>query len=318
MKAVRRAVIDVGTNSIKLLVAEIEGGQVRPLLEQSQQTRLGQGFYPDHFLQAGPIRQTAEAIAIFSNRARELGATAIRIVATSAAREARNPEVLACAIQEACGLPMRVITGLEEANYVFRGITSDPSLSETQLVVMDVGGGSTEFIVGNGAQKEFAQSFPLGTVRLLEGLKLANPPGIDQLNGFRAQLRTFFDRDICPVMGPVLAQSSGPSVIPCPLQLVGTGGTASILAGMEAKLPVFDRERLEQTRLSRERVQWHVEHLWNSTVQQRKQVVGLPPNRADVILTGAAIYECVMSCFGFQELRVSTRGLRFAVVLDPD
>jgi exopolyphosphatase/guanosine-5'-triphosphate,3'-diphosphate pyrophosphatase len=155
-------------------------------------------------------------------------------------------------------------------------------------------------------------------VRLLEQLQLRDPPGTVQLDECRAKLRTFFEREIGPAVRQALHPPHEPKGAPVPLQLIGTGGTASILAGMEAKLPAFDRERLEQTRISRERLQWHVEHVWNSAASQRKQIVGLPPNRADVILTGAAIYECVMSCFGFTELRVSTRGLRFAVVLEED
>src|SRR4029077_1021497 len=98
--------------------------------------------------------------------------------------------------------------------------------------------------------------------------------------------------------------------------LVGTGGTTSILGRMEAKLETFDRAKIEATRLSRERVRWHVEHLWGMPLEERKHIVGLPPNRADVILMGVAIYEAVMEKFGFSELRISTRGLRFAAVME--
>ena len=100
------------------------------------------------------------------------------------------------------------------------------------------------------------------------------------------------------------------------VQLVGTGGTASILGCMEAKLDSFDRERLESTRLQVERLHWHVERLWSLPLEERREIVGLPKNRADVILTGAAIFEAVMQEFGFDRLRLSTRGLRFAAVMD--
>ena len=100
------------------------------------------------------------------------------------------------------------------------------------------------------------------------------------------------------------------------MQLVGVGGTATILACMEAKLEAFDRARIEATRLSAARVAWHLERLWSLPLEERKKIVGLPPNRADVILTGVAIYQAVMEEFGFHELRISTRGLRFAAVMD--
>lgn len=315
MKSVRRAVIDIGTNSIKLLVAEVEGSIVRPVCEESTQTRLGHGFYPARVLQPGPIQDTAAAVARFSHKAQQLGVLEVRVIATSAAREARNPEVLSQEIEKASGASVRVITGLEEANYVFLGVTSDPRLSHKRILLLDVGGGSAEFIVGQDQENQFAQSFELGTVRLLGELSLNDPPA-GQLLECRQKLRRFFDTEIGPKIRPVLERSKTPSSAP-DLEFVGTGGTATILAGMEAGLPSFDRERIEQTRLSRQRLQWHVEHLWNMSTAQRKQVVGLPPNRADVILTGAAIYECVMTYFDLQELRVSTRGLRFAVVMEP-
>jgi exopolyphosphatase/guanosine-5'-triphosphate,3'-diphosphate pyrophosphatase len=99
------------------------------------------------------------------------------------------------------------------------------------------------------------------------------------------------------------------------VQLVGVGGTASILGCMEARLDTFDRARLEATRLSATRVSWHLERLWILPLEQRKNIVGLPKNRADVILMGVAIYQAVMDAFGLPELRISTRGLRFAALL---
>jgi len=97
--------------------------------------------------------------------------------------------------------------------------------------------------------------------------------------------------------------------------LVGVGGTASMLGCMEAELASFDRARIEATRLSTARVAWHLERLWGLSLEQRRKIVGLPKNRADVILMGVAIYRAVMEAFGFRELRISTRGLRFAALL---
>ncbi len=96
---------------------------------------------------------------------------------------------------------------------------------------------------------------------------------------------------------------------------MGVGGTASILGCMEAELVAFDRARLEATRLSAERVAWHLERLWSLPLEERKKIVGLPKNRADVILMGVAIYQGMMAALGFRELRISTRGLRFAAVM---
>ena len=176
MKPVRRAVIDVGTNSVKVLVADVTGREVRPLWEESKQTRLGQGFYPAHVLQPGPIASSSKAVAEFAAKAAEFGASPPRVIATSAARDAVNRTELTTAIRNACGLSVRVISGDEEAGYVFLGVASDPVLAQEPLLLLDVGGGSTEFILGQGDEKYFSQSFPLGTVRLVEQVPHDDPP----------------------------------------------------------------------------------------------------------------------------------------------
>ncbi len=316
MKAPRRSVIDVGTNSIKLLVAEIAEREVRPLLEQSKQTRLGQGFYPAHVLQPGPIKQTASAVAEFAGKAAELGASGPLVVATSAVRDAQNQKELISAVERACGLTVRVLSGEEEASYGFKGVTSDGRLADEPLLLLDVGGGSTEFILGQHKKMHFAESFQIGTVRLLEQLRPGDPPSSEQLASCRTQVRSFLKTQISPRLEPAVRQEIGRRSAGEAVQLVGTGGTASILGCMEIQLTHFDRERLETAQLSRDRLHWHVEHLWSLPAAARKKVVGLPPNRADVILTGTAIYEAVMDHFGFEQLRISTRGLRFALLMD--
>jgi len=316
VKPVRRAVIDVGTNSIKLLVGEVEAQQVRPILEESRQTRLGKGFYHTQVLQPGPIAESAEAVAHFAAKARELEATSTCVVATSAARDAKNQADLLAAIQQACGLTVRIITGEEEAHYTFQGVSSDPELARESLLLLDVGGGSTEFILGHQQKSHFAQSFALGTVRLLELLHLDEPPSKEQLRDCRSRVSRFLETEISTSLTPALRKEAGRNSSGQPVQLVGTGGTASILACMEARLTTFDRNKLEATRLLRSRLRWHLEHLWSLPSAERKKIVGLPPNRADVILTGVAIYEAVMDFFNFDQLRVSTRGLRFALLTD--
>ena len=142
MKGARRAVIDIGTNSVKLLVADVEGAEVRPVREESRQTRLGQGLYTRQRLQAGPIAKTAAAAAEFAARARDHQAASIRVIATSAARDALNSQELTDAIERSCGLRVEIISGAQEADLVFQGVTSDPALAAMPLVLLDVGGGT--------------------------------------------------------------------------------------------------------------------------------------------------------------------------------
>ncbi len=316
MNPIRRAVIDVGTNSIKLLVADVTGHHVQPVWEDSKQTRLGKGFYETHELQPAAIANTAAAVKKFSRLARDLKAETIRIIATSAARDAKNPRKLIFAINQASGLKTEIISGDREADWVFKGVTTDPELAQQPLLILDVGGGSTEFILGQGEHKHFRHSFPLGTVRLMEKLPQNDPPTAPELAGCRDWLRHFLETEVRPKLEPSLRQEIGLNPEHRPVLLVGTGGTTSILARMEAKLETYDRERIEATRLSLERVRWHRERLWGLPLAERKQIVGLPKKRADVILPGVAIYEAVMEQLGFSELRVSTRGLRFAAVME--
>jgi exopolyphosphatase/guanosine-5'-triphosphate,3'-diphosphate pyrophosphatase len=312
---VRRAVIDVGTNSVKLLVAEVAGRDVRPIHEDSKQTRLGSGFYETRRLQSEPIAKTARAVAKFAEIARGMNASPIRVIATSAARDAVNPDELISAIESASGLRVEIISGDQEADWAFQGVTSDPQLATQPLLLLDVGGGSTEFILGSSGKKLFGESLPLGTVRLLEKIPHSNPPTASELAACRAWLNSFLQSELRPRLEPAMRELKLPTA-PGALQLVGTGGTTSILARIENQLEEFDRARIEGTRLPREHLRWQVERLWSLPLEERQQIVGLPKKRADVILTGAAIYEAVMEQFGFSELRVSTRGLRYAAVIE--
>ncbi|EEF58990.1 Ppx/GppA phosphatase family protein [Pedosphaera parvula] len=312
---VRRAVIDIGTNSIKLLVGDVADGQVDPVLEDSEQTRLGAGFYETHELKPQAIAQTATAVAAFADKARELKAISTRVIATSAARDAKNSHELTSAIEKSSGLKVEIISGEQEADWAFQGVTSDPELAQQPLLLLDVGGGSAEFILGQGESKHFRESFQLGTVRLLEKLTVSDPPTARELAACREKVKTFLESTVVPKLGPALKKETKMDTEHRAVQLVGTGGTTTILARMEARLNSYDRERIEATRLSLEQVQAHAEKLWALSLAERKNIVGLPKKRADVILPGVVIYEGIMETFGFKELRISTRGLRFAALM---
>lgn len=313
MNKARRAVIDLGTNSIKVLVADVAGSQLTPVWESSEQTRLGEGFFQTHLLQPGPVASTAQAVAEFCQRAQELGAESTRILATSAVRDAENPSDLIGAIAAVTHLPVEVISGEMEAELAFRGATTDPRLSDTPILLLDLGGGSTEFILGHGPKVDFRQSYRLGAVRLTEQVKQSDPPTRAELRAARDWVAKFLEQH---VTGPLLAKLEEESRQEgSETQLVGTGGTATILARMEAGMDTYDREVIEGQRLSRERLEWHIERLWTLPLEQRKGIPGLPPKRADIITSGALIYGEIMRALGFGELRVSTRGLRFAAIM---
>jgi len=311
MQPLRRAVIDVGTNSVKLLVAEVTDQSVKPLLEKSEQTRLGRGFYETHYLQPEAIAQTAGVVSAFAKLAEEAQAVSTRVIATSAARDANNQQDLVRAIADACNLRVEIISGEQEAAWAFRGVCADAELTGMKLLILDVGGGSTEFILGDADHHSLSQSLALGSVRLMEKFRPADPPGINDLAKSRAWLKEFFRRELTPALESALKDDSERKV-----QLVGTGGTATILARVEKRMEGFDRDQIDGTTLSRDRILEMMLDLWSLPLAERKKIVGLPSNRADIILMGVAIYAAVMEQWNFSTLRVSTRGLRFGALLD--
>ena len=306
-----RAVIDVGTNSVKLLVADVEGKTVRPLHESSHQTRLGQGFYETHVLQAGAIEQTAKAVADFAREAKNWSPAVVRVIATSAARDAENKGDLITALEAAAGgAQVEIISGNQEADWAFKGVTSDPKLGAGPLLVMDVGGGSSEFILGTDGLRIFAESAPMGSVRLLEKVGVSDPPTASERKRCEDEVRSVVEGRLKPNMEPALRD------LPGKIALVATGGTSTILARMKLRLRSFNREMIEGTEITREELSAEVTRLWSMRLEERKHLIGLPPNRADVILTGSLIFHEVMAFFNLEVLRVSTRGLRFAALMN--
>jgi exopolyphosphatase/guanosine-5'-triphosphate,3'-diphosphate pyrophosphatase len=180
------------------------------------------------------------------------------------------------------------------------------------FLLLDVGGGSTELILGRGGHRHFARSFPLGTVRTIESVPHGDPPTASELAACQQRIGAFIRAEVWPVLEKALCQERARAVEP--IRLAATGGTATILAAMEAGLTTFDRDRIEAVRLTSGIVQQWVDRLWALPLSSRRQVPGLPPARADVILAGVVIIEAILRQFGFDHLQVSTRGLRHAAL----
>ena len=220
----RRAVIDIGTNSVKLLVADVDAALVVPVFEESEQTRLGRDFYESHRLKQEAIADTAAAVAQFARISRTKNVQSLRVIATSAARDAQNQGEFLEAIKQASGLEVDIISGQQEADLVYQGVRSDPNLAERRLMILDVGGGSSEFMIGSGQHPELSCSFALGSVRLLEMMRPTDPPTASELERCRGYLREFFAEHIREPFSAALAGGSART------SLIGTGGAATILA----------------------------------------------------------------------------------------
>lgn len=306
----RRAILDVGTNSVKLLVADTEGRGVVPVWESSEQTRLGRGFYETQTLQSEAIEATAQAASRFAEIARTMGAETVRVIATSAARDAINRLDLLAALQQATGVATEVISGETEADWAFAGVASTPGWASDRILVLDVGGGSTEFILGANGHPEFRTSLALGSVRWLEKLQPGDNPTAAALNGCRLALREFLRRELTQSLGTLLTARG------LPHRTVGVGGSTALLALIHLRCRDFDRDQIEATVFRPDQLSTLVERLWSLPLTQRRLLPGLPSERADVILIGAAIYEAIVDVFSLPSLGVSLRGLRFAALMD--
>jgi len=300
----RRAIIDIGSNSVKLLIAEADGGHVTPLVHEGEQTRLGRGVFETGLLAPESIAATKRVVATFAVMAKEQGAASIRVLATNAAREASNSDELAAALS-ANGLELEIIDGQTEAELVLRGVRSLPDLAEGPLAIIDVGGGSTELLVADDAALRFQHSFPLGTVRWLESFCVSVTPTADERAKVSQALDDFLDEQVTPKLGG----------LPLPQSLIGAGGTPVFLARIALERDDLAAQEIEALRFSLPEVQSLAKRLWKMPLAQRQTLPGLPASRADVILFGAAIYEAVMIRCGFSELRPTLRGVRYGALL---
>lgn len=300
----RFAAIDVGTNTVLLLVAERRGPGFAALSERAEITRLGRGVDRRGELDPEAIRETVEVLARFAAEARALGASGIACVATSAARDAANGAAFFEAARAAAGLVPQVISGAEEARLVHRSAWRDFGAPGRPLAVVDVGGGSTEFTWGDGPSPRGRESLQVGAVRLAERGLAADPPG----KGGLAALRSAAAEALrgLPPLSTAIAGS----------RLVAVAGTVTTLAAVEQALPAYDAERVHGSRLALDRVEALLEMMADLTVEERRRLPGMEPKRADVIVAGGAILAEAMRATGFREVTVSDRGVRWGLLWD--
>ncbi len=309
-RAPRFATIDVGTNTVLLLVAERRDGDFAPIVERAEITRLGRGVDRTGRLDEAAIRETVEVVALFAAEARALGAGAIACVATSAARDARNGPAFFEATHAAAGIVPEVIPGDEEARLVWSSAWRDFGVAARAsrpgpLVVIDVGGGSTEFCVGSGPVPSGRESLQIGAVRLTERIAPPDPPGPAALAALRAGAA-----EAVRAAAHLIEDDASAGT------MVGVAGTVTTLAAVEKALPVYDAGVVHGATLRADALEELYGRLGALTVAERQRMPGMEPKRADVIVGGAAIVLEAMRLFGFDRLTVSDRGVRWGLLHD--
>jgi exopolyphosphatase / guanosine-5'-triphosphate,3'-diphosphate pyrophosphatase len=301
--AKRIAVVDIGTNSTRLLVAEVEHGRVRELERRTEVTRLGEGVDDSGRLAERAIERVLSTIGDYRRAIGDLGAERIVGVATSAMREAANGEELRDALVERYGVEARTISGEEEARLTFLGATIERQ-GEPETLVIDIGGGSTEFVVGlPGSDPSFHVSTRLGSVRQTERHLRSDPPSPEELEDLVGEARQ------------VIASQVPERVREDVRVGIAVAGTPTSLAAVDQRLDPYDPARVHGYGLRAQACERILATLAELPLERRREVTGLHPDRAPTIVAGAAILVQTMQAFGLDSVETSEMDLLHGAAL---
>jgi len=298
--AKRVAVIDVGTNSARLLVADVDGGVVSPVERRSTVTRLGRGVDLSGRLSAEAIEDACAAIGGYVDAYRELGAETVEAIATSAVRDAENGSAFVAELRERFALSARVLDGEEEARLTYLGATSAQPPTEPTLVI-DIGGGSTEMIVGTGAEISFHASLQAGVVRHSERHVGTDPPTVVELESLASDVRGLIES---ATVAGVEARAA-----------IAVAGTPTSLAAVEMELEPYDPARVHGHVLSLPSIQRMLSQLASTPLAERVRIAGMHPDRAPTIVAGVVILVEAMRAFGLEQVSVSEQDILYGTAI---
>lgn len=293
----RVAVIDIGTNSTRLLVADVTDGRVSEVERRTRVTRLGRGVDYSRQLSADAIEEVCQTVGEYVAFLDDLGAETASVIATSAVRDAENGSAFVAELRERFALNAQVIDGDEEARLTYLGCVSERTGDECLLVV-DIGGGSTEMVIGTGDDVHFRSSLQAGVVRHTERLLVNDPPTAAELEELSS--------DIHKLLAEALSGQD--------LRIdgaVAVAGTPSSLAAMDLELDPYDPLAVEGHVLKLKTIQFWLSRLASIPVEDRKLVVGLHPDRARAIVAGVVILIEIMRAFGLEQIECSEHDILY-------
>jgi exopolyphosphatase/guanosine-5'-triphosphate,3'-diphosphate pyrophosphatase len=298
----RVGVVDVGTNSVRLLVTEGDATGLADIERDLVITRLGEGVDRDRKIGPEPLRRTVAAIAGYVENARALHTDVIRIIATSAVRDSANRDDFMVAVKRSTGLAPVLLTGDQEAQLGFLGATLDVSAPPPYLVV-DIGGGSTELVRGTAKAERFI-SVDMGSVRMTERHIHGDPPQHREIEAVARDADAHLD-DAARVLG------SGTSHT-----MIGLAGTMTTIVAIALGLERYNRDAIHHSSLARDQVASIRDRLTSMTNAQRRALPAMPSGREDLIVAGIVILERVMDRFGFNDCLVSETDILDGVAID--
>ena len=309
----RYASIDVGTNTLRLLIAEQQGRDLKSVLYKRRITRLGGGYTEEGGISNDAAQRTFAALEDFRREIDNAGATVIMAFATSVVRRACNREWFRDEVRKRTGMELTIIPGNEEANLSLLGVLSVIDDRSGKKLVMDVGGGSTEFIATVDGIAAGAWSMELGVVHLTEKYLKSDPPSDGELAQIGDEVRGVLD-DLKSRMrqdgvDPEDFSADGTA-------FVGTAGTITTLAAIDQDLEEYDRARINNYTLRKEGIAAIFRRIARMKLSEREEVLKLEKGREDLIIPGTAITLLAMESFGFNEAKVSDAGLLEGIILD--
>ena len=303
MPAVRIAVVDMGTNSTRLLVADVEGGAVSEVERRSTVTRLGRGVDLSRQLAAEAIDEVCDTVAGYLSLYTELGAERVCAIATSAVRDASNGDAFIAELRERFALDARVLDGREEARLTYLGACSGRDGCDHTLIV-DVGGGSTELVLGSGDEIDFYASLQAGVVRHTERHIASDPPTAAELEALAHDVHELIRAEV----EPERLGSAGDAI--------AVAGTPTSLAAIDLELDPYDPARVHGHRLGLDSIQRMLSRLATLPLSERLEVTGLQPGRAPTIVAGVVILVEVMRAFGLDEIEASEHDILNGAALE--
>jgi len=295
----RVASIDIGTNTILLLIAEVNKGVLKPLVEKETIVRLGEGVQKNGVLLEGAMERGIQTLTQYRKECQEMGVQRIFAAGTSALREAKNAGDFLKRVGQKLNLAIEIISGEEEAQLSFLAVTRDLGNPEKPILVVDVGGGSTEFVLGKGDQITDWVSLPVGSVRFTEQFLLSDP--------VRQEEWANMEEEIIKGLGKVPPPQKH-------FTMVAVGGTATTLASVELELEHFVYEKIHHFVLERKALKSQLELYRSKTLEERRKIPGLFPARADVILAGGAILYFAMETLEVPSVLISCHGVRYGLI----
>ena len=300
----RSAFIDVGTNTILCLIAEIrDTGRFRVLDDLAEIAGLGKGVDQTGVISTAGEQRSLAVLERYLGHCKNLGVDEIIAVGTSALRDAKNSAAVRARFHDRLGIEVRVISGDEEAAYSFLAVERGLALAGRELLVIDIGGGSTEFIRGNETGISRAISVDIGSVRLTERYLYADPVNADEVQRMLAAI----DRELALLPARRITADRA-------LTLVGIAGTFTTLAAMEKQLAHYSHAEVHGSSLTLQQVRRQLRALGAKTVEERKRIIGLDPKRADVIFAGACLIERIMIFCHADAVIVGDQGVRYGLL----